>query len=188
MPLEPKLAEALINSEHRILGRKLRPFCLWHLALLQTLDSPYLAAGKVEPFDLRTAVGVCSLHYGQSKVIRPLAFITSRSVTRFEQASNKFLAYIGDYLQRPEYTIVEPDRRGSGTPLGPPPEVLQIVDDVMFQRNITERQAWEMPIGLAYWYQAMTVKRVYNTDFMTPEEKEYQRKLKEHLAKKANGT
>lgn len=187
MAVERTFSEAFINAPHVVLGRRLRPFSLWHLFLLQTLDSPYLTGGTraVEPFDLKTAVGVCSLRFDETKVRRPWGpgvWWSCRSQSRFSEESNKLISFIGDYLQRPDFNVITPDNAKTQTPRGQPPDVLQIAWDLMSGMGCSERYAWEMPLGKAYWYQSMHIKDKHDTDFMTPEEREYQTALKAKMA------
>jgi len=190
-----KFLEAFIDDDaHRILGRRLRPFCLWHLLLLQTLDSPFLRKGRVELFDLQTAAAVCSTRFRDCKLRRPRIGPINlwRIVYRdgFNKGCAAFLAYVGDYLQRPEFSIIPPkEGGGSRGQRGRPPEVLRVVADIIAWAHWPEAFVWEMPIGAAYWYQAMSYQdKGADVDFMTESEREYQRQLKERLERDGNGS
>jgi hypothetical protein len=182
--LEEKFAEAFIDATHTVLGRKLRPFCLWHLFLLQTLNSPYLSAGKVTPFDLKKGVAICSTRFREHELRNPRglrAWWQCSSTARFEIQSNRFLEYISDHLQRPDFSIITSETTKAQVPRGQPPEVLQVVCDVIDFTKWPERYIWQMPIGAAYWYQAMFLKSKHDTDFLTPEERIFQAQLKAKL-------
>jgi len=177
--LDRKLGAAFIDGgvQHRIIGVKLRPFCLWHHYLLQAIDSPFIHKGDVTLFDLKTAVGVCRLRFRDSRIRRPLFPLGDR---KLELLMKQMLAYLGDYLQRPDYSIRE--KEGDSPLVGPrgaPPEALQVVWDVIGWSHWSEAYVWEMPIGAAYVAQAGALRaRGADLDFMTPKEREFQEKMK----------
>lgn len=190
-------------SEHRILGVRLRKFCLWHRLLLRAAESPFVLTKPVSLFDLRTAVGICRLRFGQSKVKRPriapallLAGAALRGLfTRrandpeagnplqqaLHGATSDFLSYCGDYLQDPDYAIIPSDigRSKPRTPRGRPPQELEHAADLI-HFGFSEQRAWEMPLGLANFYRVMAFKQSgADVDFITPEEKAFQANLPE---------
>ena len=196
--LDESFGEAFINGRHWIAGRLLRPFCAWHLVLLQALQSPYLKAKPDGPpiavtsHDLLTTVGICSLRFGKNNVRRPrnpISWLSCRSETAFEKTNDRLLEYIGDYLQKPDFTVhVAEDQEGPKR--GQPPEIFQAVCDVIRYTGWYEAKVWEMPIGSLYWYQSVALKEKYDVDFIDEEEKKFQDALEKHLAEKkqANGS
>lgn len=109
---------------------------------------------------------------------------------RLEKEVLAFLAYISNYLQKPEYAIVPYDQfkkqPGSAAAVKTqgPPEVISLVYDASKGANISVNDAWNMPIGQAYIAQAFRLIELgANLDFMDEKEREFQATLKEHLAK-----
>ena len=179
--LDPTLAAAFIDNgvKHVVLGVRLRPFSLWHRLLLLAVDSPFLKKGEVRLFDLRVAVGICRLRFGQSKVRhpRPGLSLLRRGLQGEVEA---FLRYAGDYLSRPEYDVVAPEDKGVPRPRrGAPPEIMQIAADVIGWTHWPEAVVWELPIGRAHWY-AMMGQRAggADVDYLTEEEREFQAEMK----------
>lgn len=169
------------NTTHRILGVKLRPFCLWHVMLLQVLNSPFVSKGPITPHDLKTALGICRLKYRESKVRRPLLPILTQK--RMERATAQFLEYVGDYLSKPEYNVIpfEPTP-GSKPPrhLTPPPDIVCAAFDAAQGARVSIDVAWNMPIGEAYIAQVIYYRNQgAQIDFMSDEERLFQRELKE---------
>jgi hypothetical protein len=176
---------------HRVLGARLRPFSAWHLYQLQIIDSPFLKAGQVFLYDLRRAVGVCRLRFPDSWTRLPIfpLFMTQQ---KLEAEVAKFLAYVDNYLQRPEYSILQPDefvrpKRPLRIPANAP-EPIELAFDAAHGANIPLAEAWNLPIGQAYIAQAMQFRRAgLMVDFMTEKEREFQRAIKEHMNKERNG-
>lgn len=164
-----------------------------------TIDSPFLRGGDVKIFDLREAVGICSLRYPECKVRRPwivpaIYFIwfglyRKRWIKFLIRIKDRLLVYYGDYISRPEYLLKPFDQpvshRGPQvappTRLGPVPEGFQILSDVISFLHCSEQDAWNMPVGKAYWYQmAYFRQQGERVDFMDEPEREFQREMREH--------
>ena len=199
-------------SGTRIFGVRLRKFCLWHRLLLRTIDSPFTRKGAVTLRDLRTAIGVCRLKYGDSRVVKPklgpflmVCGLTAGGLLRrwkkpadpkepnplqktLARRVDAFLEYCGDYLQQPEYTIITPDTKSPHpqTPRGRAPEELQHASELISWSGWSEATVWNLPLGKANWYRAMAHKeKGYDVDFLTPEEKAFQATLPQSF--KRNG-
>ena len=197
MALEPSFSEAFIHalkrpfrpqdpwSAHRVLGRRLRPFSLWHLLLLQEMESPLspLVGGEAMPGDVAAAVAVCRCRYGEVRMspgvgLRGLWHMAGRKA--FAATLAGFREYVADFYVKPDYTII-PSGTGGGTSAtcDEPPEIMVILADAMASAQCTRAEGWEMPVGEALWWQAMTRRaRGVKLDFMTAEEIARREKLK----------
>lgn len=182
--LDSTFAAAYIDNgnSYRFLGVKVRPFCLWHLLLLQACRSPFITGGNATSWDLRTAIGVCRLKYRDSKIRRPLPRWMRK--TTFKSLVERFSEYIGDYSSNLEYNVI-PFSTGPQKPephVTPPPSVITTAFDAAHGARVSIGQAWDMPLGEAYIAQAMQL-RLQGTrlDFMDDEEREFQKQLKESL-------
>lgn len=193
MDVDRTFVSALIDNgtRHKVLGVTLLPFSTWHLFLLQVIESPFLKAGEVVLFDLRRAVAICRLRYRNSRT-RPPIFPMFMTQVKLEAEVKKFLAYVGDYLQRPEYNIISMDefsrhKRKGKTP-SPAPEAVQLAFDASNGANVSITEAWNMPIGEAYIAQAMHFRNQGSmVDFMNEKERDFQESLKAELEKRKNG-
>jgi hypothetical protein len=166
-----------IHSPTRVLGRRLRKFCLWHQLLLKAIDSPFLRKGDVTRFDLRTAVGICRLRFGDSRVRRPITPLLTRR--RFQREVLNFLSYAGDYISEPEFVVEESTSSTPVKPRGAPPEPLRVACDVMSYLHVSEVRAWEMPLALAKWYSLMANRAAgAPIDFITTRDKEFQEQMR----------
>lgn len=198
----------LVWSGTRVLGVRLRKFCLWHRLLLRTIDSPFVRKGPVTLFDLRTAIGICRLKYGDSKIVRPwlgpflmvvwltLRGVLARLLSRWKKPADPndmnplqkalarrvgaFLEYCGDYLQQPEYNIISPDNRATRTRRGSAPDELEHISELVVWSHWPEAVLWQMPVGRANYYRMMARKAAgCDVDVTTPEEKAFQASLPE---------
>jgi hypothetical protein len=176
-------AAALIDNgiRHKILGKYLFPFSLWHLLLLQVIESPFVMGGEATSFDLRVAVGACRLKYRQSKIKKPF-FPLRVNQKKLQKEATKFIDYVGDYASRPEYIFIPLDIFSEKAPLRltPPPEVVITAFNASHGARITIEQAWNMPIGEAYIAEAMYFRmQGSQLDFMDEDERQFQAEMKE---------
>lgn len=192
MGLEPSLAASFIDgsrgdgwSRHRFFGVRCRRFSLWHLFLLQAIDSPLVRLGDVGLFDLLTAIGICRLRFDDSRIVRPwvgpVGFFRLARKDGLKREVMRFLTYTGDYLQKPEYCIhtrelphAAPAPRRSSAP-----ELLTLAADIMgWCPAATERWTWELPPGRAYWYRSMAQRALgADVDFLDDEERAFQAEM-----------
>lgn len=183
--LDPDFGASLIDGGknspfylRRIMGVRLRKFCLWHMLLLRAVESPYLCKGKVRPFDLRTLIGICRNEFGNSRIRRPWWYpvIGKKQLVRI---NNRALEYVGDYLRQPEFSVVQSPGKAFAPkiPRGQPPRELRTVCNVMAMTHCSRREAWEMPIGEAYWYEAMAIREKVPIEFVDEEEREFRRAM-----------
>lgn len=211
MSLDPSLVGALIDgssdgewSTVRILGRKLRKFCLWHRFLLTAFGSPFVTGEKVTLWDLRIAVAVCSLGFPDSNTHKPwvvpflsrLWLVLRAIVSRGKKTKDgdnvvqadlrkrveAFIFYTKDYLQEPEYTVIPPDTNGvpsrPETPRGRAPEVMEHVADLIVFTGWDDKKIWNLPLGYANWLRAMALKhKGADVSFVTESEREFQKQL-----------
>lgn len=198
MAVDETLAAAFIDGGHgkyapnRLLGVRVRRFCLWHRLILNTLDSPFMNNGRVTFYDLRTAVGVCRLEFGDCHIRRPWlvpfllhCWIFFASMFRRSEQDRtvlqgtllgevrKFLSYCGDYLQEPAFTVIPP-KNASGHHRGRAPDEFEQVAELVNWSKWSEEEIWNMPIGRANWYRVMARRDAgLDVDFMTKDEQEF---------------
>ena len=190
MALDATFAHAFIDGgvTPRLLGLRVRPFCIWHLFLLHALDSPFIRKGEVGSFELRTAIGVCRLRGGDSRIRRPAPWRLSLRSGNLRFHVTQFLHYTRDYVVKPDYAVVAPPAPRGSTPapkIVPAPELLRVVADIVGWSGCSFRDAWELPVGQAYWWQSMALRaRGERLDFMDDRHREIQRQMKEAKAQK----
>ncbi len=94
----PFLARLRGYSGHVVLGRRLRPFSLWHQELLQGIDSPFLSVWEENPLAIQVfnalylAIQICRLRPFQSPVGGGDSRI--RWVSAFQRKSLVFRFYV----------------------------------------------------------------------------------------------
>lgn len=182
-------AEPWHPARQRVLGARLRPFCLWHRFLLKSIDSPVFTGGMLDLRSLRTAAGICRLRFGQCQVRKPWpgAYLFRHGL---QGEADRFYAYAGDYITKPEWAVVplRPAKKGAAAPepRGVIPEDIQIVADLVAWSHWPEWYVWELPISRAYWYQMMAHRAAgLDVDYVDEDERRFQEDLKAGLAKNA---
>lgn len=183
MALDTTFAAAYIDNDvhHSLFGRRLYPFSLWHLALLQAINSPFVGTGEVTLWDLKTAVGICSLQYKHSRVKRPVfpLFLKEKELQKFTDA---FVDYIRDYYYKPEYEFVVPPPVPGAHPhksVSHAPGVICTAFRAAHGSRIPIDRAWNMPIGQAFISEAMYFMHKGETlDFLTDDDLKFQAEMK----------
>jgi hypothetical protein len=195
--IDRTLGAAFIDNNvcHRIFGRRLFPFSCWHRLLLLAVDSPFLKGGEIKLFDIREAIGICSLRYPNCKITRPwimpmvaillTGLFRKRWIKFLTKARDRLLIYFGDYISRPEYSLWYPDPSYSGPQIAPPPrlgpipESFSMVADMIGFLHCSVEEAWNMPIGQAYWWQMAAFKHAgENINFLDESEREFQAQMR----------
>ncbi len=191
----------------KVLGVRLRRLCLWHKLLLRTLNSPYLRQGAASMWELRTAVGICRLRFGDSRIRRPILvpsliyvvsivklFLSSKKKraagynplrASLQKQSDAFLLYTGNYLQEPEYTVIPPKTRGTDGSRGRAPDELEQAAQLINWSKWTERTVWELPLGRANWYRVMAQRDAgLDVDFANEHDRQFRADMKAFDLKK----
>jgi len=179
--MDSAFAAAYIDNgnSYRFLGVKVRPFCLWHLFLLDTIDSPFIKGGIVTSWDLRTAIGACRLKYLQSRIRRPILRCLTRNDLKWEVA--RFVEYIGDYAAKIDYNIVPFGKEEKSTVrIVPPPNVVITAFKAAHGARVPIDVAWNMPLAQAHIAEAMYFHlQGSRVNFMDDEERQFQKEMKE---------
>lgn len=173
MALDLKFAESVLNLNHRVLGKKLKPFSLWHALLLEAIGSPiWVGQGRLTLQDLHAAVAVCSnewpafnLKAGWMTVLRN-SCITDYQL---QVEGKKLVSYFNDYNSVP-MLWTEDKKESKNKPKCSLPLSLDLVAWLV-RHGFGESRSWNMPIGLAHWYYiACARQRGGEIDLVSPEE------------------
>lgn len=153
--------EAWINTEHRLLGRKLRPLCLRHLLFLHAIQSPLVVTDKPCTLpDLEVAAIVC----GSATDAEALTAFNVQKLSAFEKfrlriwhrqnlrrdvrkEAEAFLAYQDDFLSIPEvYETEGGTKTGTGLPW-----LLMHAAALIQATGWGEGEVFNMPVGKIVW-------------------------------------
>ncbi len=188
--MNEQFAEAFINTEHRVLGRKLKPFCLRHCLYLEAIGSPFMGVinGEGVPIkreDLELAVLICSSD--SDDVIKSMAkgntiSTLSMRFRRFKPNCTKFASYLADYISLPK--TWEKSSKNSKSPKINAPWILSKVMFFITKTSLTLKEAWELPLGELMWYLATFAEQEGGLDFVSEKEQDLINLVKE---KQKNG-
>lgn len=177
--MDPNFLEAWFNTTHRVLGRRLHPFCLEDALILALAESPFLlgiAPGvEYSLLDLQLAVQVCSTPSSRflnaelrstwwTKVRR---FFWSRRCHSMdlELECQKFVSYIDDFNAGPRSWDTGDEKSLNA------PWVLANATFLLRHLNFSPTEVWRMPIGMAFWYAASVSEQIGTTlELMSEEE------------------
>ena len=186
--------ESFVNVEHRVLGRKLRPFCLYYQFWLDVLDSPLPRGEPSTLADLEVASRVCTCRYGEGeRAVRRLGTLgkaawaarwafanTAREFARFD-------AYLRDWFAPPE-TRIKPPETADGRTFEQFPQTLSLACAVIKNTGWPPERVWMLPIGQVHWYLAGFLRMDgVETGLITPQDREFmdgiarERTLRERL-------
>ena len=159
--IAPECGEAFFYNEHKILGHKLKPYCLYHHFVLDAIKSPLMTGGQVGVIDLYIATLICKQSYPISFKVLPspnywsilfnsfrFGYYQARYKTSREVS--KFRSYTDDYCSRPHFWEKKDGKKSdSGVP-----DILTLMVALMVAFKYTEAEAWNCPLGKAIWLTA----------------------------------
>ena len=184
--MDARFFEAWINrADHVVLGRRLHPFCLYDIAALEFIESPFLNLDKAERVtydDLRLAVRICSekpgaaleANFFQTSGIREiwdaLCFRRLRKITSTEASftyeCDRFSAYLEDYYSTPFYC--ESDEEEPSLKLH---WLLICATRCLRNTSFSEDYVWSMPVGkLTHYGAASALLDGASDDLVSPDE------------------
>ena len=205
MPVDPILAGAIVDgsrspvwSNTRILGVRLRKFSLYHRLLLKIIDSPFVTGKPILPVDLRRAVGICRLGFGDSCIRKPVLVpsvlflwgILRALMIRakpgelnplqkaLKRRCEAFVEYTADYLQQPEYAVIPPKAASGMTPRDRAPDEIEHVAELIHWSHYSRETIWNLPIGEANWLRVFARRDAgVDVDFNNDSERAFQEML-----------
>ena len=157
--------EAMVHTEHVVMGRRLSRFTLRHRLWLEAMGSPLVKGGKASLQDLELAARVCSVSFADLERAVPAMlrrgpgrigkwwFALRALWTRADVEYLRFQAYFVDHGCPPatwnEVTVEGEGEVPSDSPL---PPLLGLVSGLM-HGGMTDIQAvWALSPGEAEWY------------------------------------
>lgn len=140
--------EAFINCEHKVLGRRLKPFCLRHCLYLEAIGSPIMRIVNGEEVsisrkDLELAVIICSADRDIIAAMKRPNF--GLRFHRFNCGLTAFLGYLTDFLSLPDMWDSSEGERAINAPW-----ILSRATLLLSKTNLTLGEIWDMPLGGFY--------------------------------------
>lgn len=183
---DERFAQAFLhNQTHKVLGKRLFPFCLWHKLQLEYVNSPVVAGGPVSITDLFLAVAICRTQF---PVIATLD-VPKRGIKRtfwmlwaervnIQRELAAFQSYCEDFCSMPK---IEMAKKGEKMP-----DMDDTLSDVALYRKMTgspRSEPWNIPVGELAWMNA-SFSRSEGADFSveTPLDEARKMRLREQKA------
>jgi hypothetical protein len=190
MTPEPDVfAQSLLQQTPVVYGHPMRPLSCFHIALLYTLDSPFVTpikAGDKESMlvaDVVMAAFVCSLEFpdGAKHFFPEVDFAAisgwgiANGAPDHDLELDRFVAYLDDHFISPEVWESEESGKECGTPWW-----FRLPANVMSEYSqISERDAWNMGIPRLQCYRASVGESKYGWELVTGGERADIRKLED---------
>lgn len=159
--LDERFAEAWLNLDHTVCGRRLRPYCLQHALALQLIDSPFVdpEPREIRWSDLFRAAAICACRFEQHPRApgywAMMNYILGHACTRWLSRgrfgtslaleAERFRTYQNDFQSEPDLFFENEGRELTA------PVLLGRAVYLHAHCGITEERAWTMPIGKALW-------------------------------------
>jgi len=143
--------EALVNVPHRVLGKRLEPFCLLHVLWLEQLRSPLLLTSEtLKMADVELAALICSSRTSEeilTKIKEPRRLWRFRNRFRdLTQEARNFLAYQDDYCALPEFAET------GGSYHERLPSLLLQAASLIKETGWTDEHVMTLPLGKVIWF------------------------------------
>ena len=186
----PRIARWRGQSSFVVCGRRLYPFCLWHLHLLDALGNPFgkLRGGSEAHF--MQAVEICARPalapppirrpgiWGRlwrrrwsERAGRELKIFIARGLERelfISSEQNQFFEYLKDYCALPDFWS-----GSEGKAVGSPAALYRAMLLQHLFPQWSERKCWATPVGEAAWLgAAMLEAQGHDVKLMTEAERE----------------
>lgn len=168
--MQAAFIEAVVNRDHRVLGRKLHDFCILDAIALSVAGNPIWIGGKVGMEHLQQAVLICALDHGRFLRARLgpqnrwewFARILWKRQNRLRERDGLLPwhlalwdAYVADFYASPEF--FEPDEEGERLCA---PELFSMACFIEDHSNMTTQEIMTAPIGLMMWKSATLAERL----------------------------
>jgi len=174
---DTNFVEAFSNVPHRVLGKRLDPFCLWHQFNLEVMQSKVLLGAPLTHLDVWLFVRVCTskwtpAHYVPQ--IKPPSVLELLWLSkRYDLAKEvrKISDYLVDYCSRPKFWPNNHEQKmGNDRDFD---ENLEIALHVAKESSLSWREVWTMPLGMLHWTSTGLAKLAgAKVDIWTPEHEE----------------
>lgn len=156
--------ESFAHTSHRVMGRRLRKFTIYHRFWLEAMRSPLVMGGAVSMVDLELASRVCCCGYGTVermieggtggwRSLRGWWFALRCLVLSPEREAAKWEEYLRDHVCGPHTHMTE-RMTASGKVYEDFPGVMDQVSAVIRATGWTPEVVWNLGPGEAEWYMA----------------------------------
>lgn len=190
--LAPDYNDADPWSSHVVLGKRLRPYSLWHNFMLETIDSPLIHGLPPTHLDLVRAIAIFRSRFRQWSLPTRLGVVDLYHLARHGLPYHVLALdeYVKDFNSEPEFTVKSPTpssgakATSSKLIVGRAPEIFRMAAEMIGWSGWSDQKVWEMPMSEVRWYltQALRdqlVPKGADVDFLTDEDREMQRKMRE---------
>jgi hypothetical protein len=156
---------AFFAMDHRILGKRIRPYCLGHALVLEAINSPFVSTNgndEITPEDCLIAIKVLGMAHPFAPNLKPSfwdrikTFRLGRNKLKFRQTAMLITAHIAEHRSAPKFwKPIERENKGGGLTA---PWLLSLLAGMM-RLGYSEREVLEMSMGRLLWIDAAAAER-----------------------------
>jgi hypothetical protein len=165
--------ESVFATCYKVLGKRLPPLSLWHLAALEAVESPFVTGrGNVSLGDIQMAVQICQSRWPNRPEPRPTLWTRVQNIWRnrneryVREQAEIMAAHIAHHQIFPDVWSDE----GGGKPLGAPAVLTRVVGLIAI--NVSLDQAWNhISPGMASWMISADAERKGNLEIVSDRDK-----------------
>jgi hypothetical protein len=164
-------------GETRLLGYRLRPFCLKHRLALHAIESPFVTPDKpMTVLDLFVAVKICA-----EKSIRRLTFMDVVRMSVIKSKPDKLESYIKVFHEHSNIgcwpKFWEKSRQQASS--NGVPWMLSVVSNLI-ANGWDEEAAWSLPESQAVWYHtAISIRNGNDVSILSDEDEDIMKNFKQ---------
>lgn len=174
---DTNFVEAFANVPHRVLGKRLDPFCLWHQFNLEITQSRVLLGAPLTHLDLWQFVTICTSPWTQAHYVPDLRLPSMLRLLylgkRYDLATEvkRISDYLVDFSARPKLWPNNHEQKlGNDRDFD---ENLELALHLVKEGSFTWREVWTMPLGVLHWNSTGLAKLAgAKVDIWTPEHEE----------------
>ncbi len=189
-----KYAKACNPDPRKVIGVSLRPFCIGHAILLQSVDSPFVSAsGKFTTIpDLLLAVWICSQSFDRASGQMNTAlgwrwkfksFVAGLVLALNWKVFSERVAQFESYLAAQNENAPHVWNDSKMTRASTAPGLLLLKRDLVARCGFTESEALNMPLAKAKWERAAWMEAEGACDFRTDQDEQLLKMAQEEAAK-----
>jgi hypothetical protein len=148
--------EAIAHTEHRLLGRKLKPFCPWYRLWLEITKSPLVTGGTVSHVDMEIAARICSSTFADTPHVLKRDGVIRRKLRQASMLWKLFRHPLDAQLKAWEEYVRDfcpkIQNEGRDVKFEDLPSDLVVVSSYRRLTGCSKEEAWMTPVGELRWW------------------------------------
>jgi len=154
--MDDNFFNGILGADLKVCGYKLTNLSLWHLAILEGIQSPILTGEQAEIRDMLIFLKTTQVIYPQTPIFKPTikdAFYTFRMQRKPKTASKEVLKLKKWLEVQMSCPVLYKNLRKNKSKGHSSPAILSIVCSIVSRAGVNFAEAWNMRSAEARWYE-----------------------------------